>query len=274
MGWPLCVPGTPLALARQRFTKQLLQENPKPIACERGAARALRLHKLKEFYNFFNPFIQDRSMYYVCSNLVVPLTRAYKLSYAELAGPTEVVWFVSHYWGMPLRHFIEAISSHSQSRAAAAILPSYWVCTFSNNQWEVEEELGKGDWQDSSFFKALRSACWFLYPGTPEKSKNRLPKCSRLTWDRQNVPTFYIPGIFRCCKLFRSHTCKGTLMIIDEQALPFHRAWCLFEVLQTVLRCQEDQDFTGFSLGTSSGVLNEGAVKKRRLSFVLQKLPT
>ena len=129
------------------------------MACERGAARALHLQKLKDFYDFFNAFIQDRSMYYVCSNLVVPLTKPFKLSYAELAGPSEVVWFVSHYWGMPLRHFIEAIQSHSQSRAAArAALPSYWVCTFSNNQWKVAEELGQGDWQDSSFFKALRSA--------------------------------------------------------------------------------------------------------------------
>ncbi|CAE7880526.1 unnamed protein product, partial [Symbiodinium sp. KB8] len=220
--------GTPLALARQRFAKQLLQKNPKPMACERGAARALHLQKLKDFYDFFNAFIQDRSMYYVCSNLVVPLTKPFKLSYAELAGPSEVVWFVSHYWGMPLRHFIEAIQSHSQSRAAArAALPSYWVCTFSNNQWKVAEELGQGDWQDSSFFKALRS-----------------------------------------------QTCKGTLMIIDEQALPLHRAWCLFEVLQTVLRSQGDQDFTGFSLGTSSGVLNEGGVGSDLCLVIANKLAT
>ncbi len=50
---------------------------------------------------------------------------------------TEVALFVSHCWGMPLRHFMEAISSHCQSRAAAAILPTYWVCTSRNNHWEV-----------------------------------------------------------------------------------------------------------------------------------------
>ena len=63
-------------------------------------------------------------MYYVCSNLVIPLTRPYKLSYAEMVGPSEVVWFVSHYWGMGLRHFVEAITSHTNTREAAKALDS------------------------------------------------------------------------------------------------------------------------------------------------------
>ena len=25
---------------------------------------------------------------------------------------------------------------------------AYWICTFSNNQWNVGDELGNGDWQD------------------------------------------------------------------------------------------------------------------------------
>ena len=31
---------------------------------------------------------------------------------------------------------------------------TYWICTFSNNQWELETELGSGNWQESSFYKA------------------------------------------------------------------------------------------------------------------------
>jgi len=219
------LPSTSLALARKRFEVQLLKENPHPEASERGAARALSLSKLKELYSFFNAFIQDRTMYYVCSNLVIPLTEPFKLSYAELAGCSEVVWFVSHYWGMPLRHTVEALCSHSRSRQAISDSDSYWICTFSNNQWRVTEELGRGDWKDSSFFLALRS-------------------CS----------------------------CRGTLMIIDEEALPLQRAWCLFEVLQTLLRFQEDGSFTGFSLGTSSGVLNEGGVGTDLCMVIAERL--
>ena len=48
-------------------------------------------------------------MYYVCTNLVKPLTEPYQLSFVELVGPSKMQWFVSHYWGMPLRHFGDAI---------------------------------------------------------------------------------------------------------------------------------------------------------------------
>ncbi|CAJ1412528.1 unnamed protein product [Effrenium voratum] len=32
----------------------------------------------------------------------------------------------------------------------------YWICTFSNNQWAVEEELGS-TYHESSFYQAMRS---------------------------------------------------------------------------------------------------------------------
>ncbi|OLP95936.1 hypothetical protein AK812_SmicGene21878 [Symbiodinium microadriaticum] len=32
------------------------------------------------------------------------------------------------------------------------------ICTFSNNQWKVVEELGSGDWTESSFFKVLQTS--------------------------------------------------------------------------------------------------------------------
>ena len=48
-------------------------------------------------------------MYYVCSNIVKPLTEPSQLSFVELIGPTEMKWFVSHYWGMAVRHFNDAI---------------------------------------------------------------------------------------------------------------------------------------------------------------------
>ena len=96
-------------------------------------------------------------MYYVCSNIVKPLTEPFQLSFVELVGPTSMQWFVSHYWGMPVRHFSDAIRKHAQCLDGDWEDSSYWICTFSNSQWHVKEELGLGQWQNSSFYLALRS---------------------------------------------------------------------------------------------------------------------
>eukprot|EP00439_Symbiodinium_sp_Y106_P027851 s2039_g3.t1 len=142
IAWRRASPKTPIDQARRHFARQLLENDPNPQRCERGAARALRLDNLREFYDFFNAFILDRSMYYVCSNLVTPLTKPWKLSYTELAGPSEVMFFVSHYWGMGLRHTLETLTLHSRTQKCTPDAASYWICTFSNNQWQVVEELG------------------------------------------------------------------------------------------------------------------------------------
>eukprot|EP00438_Fugacium_kawagutii_P022478 Skav229685 [mRNA] locus=scaffold3722:84447:88816:- [translate_table: standard] len=91
--------------------------------------------------------------YYVCHNIILPLTRPFKLSYAELAGPTTVTWFISHYWGTAAARVVPMVPGRKPS------LQSYWICSFSNNQWAVEEEIGE-IWDESSFYLALRSdAC-------------------------------------------------------------------------------------------------------------------
>jgi hypothetical protein len=86
----------------------------------------------------------------------------------------------------------------------------YWICSFSNNQHSVHEELGDS-WDESSFYLALRSGF-----------------------------------------------CQGTAMILDSDALPLTRSWCLFELLQTFLLTMEDENYQGLMLCTSSGVLNRG----------------
>ena len=58
---------------------------------------------------FFEAFIKERSMYYVSSDIVKPLTKPFQLSFVELIGPSSMEWFVSHYWGMTVRHFNDAI---------------------------------------------------------------------------------------------------------------------------------------------------------------------
>lgn len=204
---------TPMESRRRRFYK-VLTDGCKPQACEPGGDRAISAKQLVDFMEYFQAFIGARDMYYVVSNIITPLTEKDKLSYAELAGPGQVTWFVSHTWGHLFQDFIATVMKHAKVAkdpfARDWLHQTYWICSFSNNQWDIKNELG-GDWSGSSFYKAL-------------------------------------------CQM----SCKGTLMVLDQQALPLKRAWCLFEVLQTMLRAGERSDFEGLLLGTASGVLNYG----------------
>lgn len=150
-------------------------------------------------------------MYYICPNIIKPLTKAAQLSYAELVGCYELQWFVSHFWGMQFRHFVASLQQHAQAAGADWQSQRYWVCTFANNQWSVEEELGSGC-EQSSFYLALRSP-----------------------------------------------SCRGTAMVLDEQAWPLTRSWCLFELTQTMLLTDHQRGrFDGLALCTSTGPLGAG----------------
>lgn len=147
----------------RHFIQRLKQKNPNPTRCGRGPSRAITAGQLKEFDYYFHGYHgSHRTMYYVCHNIILQLTHPFKLSYAELAGPSLVTWFVSHYWGTSFRHFVDTVSKHSEENPFPGRKPSqqpYWICSFSNNQWAVEEEVGK-NWDESSFYLAMRSdAC-------------------------------------------------------------------------------------------------------------------
>ena len=206
------------------FRSELNATCPHPESCERGPDRAISLQQLWQFFNYFQQYIGTRNMYYVCSNLVCPLTEPLLLSYAELAGPSSVRWFVSHYWGGSFSQFVEALQKHSRGGACTQL--SYWICTFSNNQWKVKEELGE-TWEQSSFYLALRSGL-----------------------------------------------CMGTLLVLDEEAMPLTRSWCLFELLQTAVLSHENADFQGLLLCTHSGVMNYGQSNMDMAMSVSEKLST
>jgi len=98
-------------------------------------------------------------MYYIHSNLIMPLTEPEKLSYAELVGASSVDFFVSHYWGHQFRLLTESLRRHAKHWRADDHWKdtTYWICSFSNNQWNLKEEL-PGDCDESSFYIALRDA--------------------------------------------------------------------------------------------------------------------
>lgn len=83
-------------------------------------------------------------MYYVASNIVTPLTERSQLSYAELVGPKRVEWFVSHYWGRPFKDFVASLRKHAEHETTSLQTQrcwkdvTFWVCTLSNNQWDVK----------------------------------------------------------------------------------------------------------------------------------------
>jgi len=181
-GWLYKRRSTSLSQRVNLFQEHL--QNPNPKACERGPDRAITASKLFGFYQYFSGFIRDRTMYYIDPNIVRPITSAYKLSFAERVGPSQVQWFISHWWGTMSRDFCSAIQKHAMSTCTptdpdAWMHISYWICTYSNNQYHIAEELGKTH-TDSSFYKALHS-----------------------------------------------DGCRGTCMILDEEARPLTRSWCL-----------------------------------------------
>ena len=149
---------TPISKSRQVFLKKVKTSNVEKRV-DRGAARGLGYMDLLSFYNFFQGFIRHRSMYYVASNLVAPLTQENQLSFAELVGPKRLTWFVSHFWGMAVPHFVESLQHHAmQVQDTMQDNLPYWICTFSIRQHGrnvVQEELGHGVIEHSSFYMAM-----------------------------------------------------------------------------------------------------------------------
>jgi len=209
------------------FQRSLKEKCPTPTLRPRGPQRAIDLYKVMDLRNFFSSFVRDRTAYYLSSNILRPLTQTESVSYAELAGASQVQFFVSHFWGTPFVQFCDAISKHAQtcddgnlSRTQTTVATSgwlktaYWICFCSNNQYQIEAELGYGDWEQSAFYITLRSG--FV---------------------------------------------KGTCLVLDDQALPLTRSWCIFELLQTLMLERDDEkkiEFEGLLLCTSSGCLNSG----------------
>ncbi|CAE8634016.1 unnamed protein product [Polarella glacialis] len=128
------------------------------IAVDPGPGRAIMLKKLLGFAQHFADFTRDRNMYYVEPNIVRQLTAPYKTSLAEFLGASRLNWFVSHWWGNNFQDTMNALKQHAICGKTAEDWSgvSYWICTFSNNQHKLKEEI-PGRLEDSSFFKALHS---------------------------------------------------------------------------------------------------------------------
>ncbi|CAK9101525.1 unnamed protein product [Durusdinium trenchii] len=156
--WRNHVLSTPLRRRQGSFKQRLLKANPNPQPTERGPDRAITAEQIGELFEYFRDFIRRRDMHYVTNNLVLPFTKPYHLSYAEVAGPSRASWFVSHCWSNAFEDFFHSLQNMAQGKACFDWRKvTFWICSFSNNQFKVQEELGDGDPLKSSFYLALQS---------------------------------------------------------------------------------------------------------------------
>jgi hypothetical protein len=139
------------------YTRKILKANPSPKACEKGPGRAITAYQLFDLLDGFIEFICDRNLYYIDANIVRPLTKPFRLSMAEFLGPSQVQWFVSHYWGCKFAYTCKALEKHAiDSSGSDWKANAYWICAFSNNQYDIINELGPTH-EESAFYLSLHS---------------------------------------------------------------------------------------------------------------------
>ena len=76
--------------------------------------------------------------------IIKPFTAKAACSYVELVVEDGTVeqqnpqWFISHWWGEPVRDFVAAVSAHAEARNLDESA-AYWVCAYANNQHDLSE---------------------------------------------------------------------------------------------------------------------------------------
>jgi hypothetical protein len=207
-----------------QFSKILSKRNPKPLRCEMGPERAVTIGQLMELWTFFVDFIKDRNAYYLDPNIIRPLTKPFQMSMSEVFGPRRVDFFVSHFWGTSTQHFVETLEIHAKA-----------------TRTELLSESSDGpDWSSLAYWICfLSNSQWHIDA-----------ELGHGDWWQSS---FY--------KALRSGFVRATCMILDEQALPLTRSWCLFEVLQTYVLLHEKvfDNFDGLQFSTDRGTIGKAS---------------
>lgn len=77
---------TPLAHALLQFQKRLAEVRPHPKSSAAGPGRSISVNQLLEFFDHFQGYICERKMYYVCHNMLLPMTRLKSSPMRSLLG--------------------------------------------------------------------------------------------------------------------------------------------------------------------------------------------
>ena len=149
---------TPLQEACREYLSELSPPSQATIPTEdqdHPKNQGLSILALQYFWEHFRRFILDRTMHFVVANIVEPLTEKQQTSLVGLLQGKAVSHFVSHSWATPFQHFVQCLQRHAAF--TGAVNPTYWICSFANNQWDIASEIGT-DVLDSAFAKVLYSA--------------------------------------------------------------------------------------------------------------------
>jgi len=152
--------------------------------------------------------------------IIKPFTSLSRKSFVETLpstdGPQPPRWFVSHWWGEPIKEFLACIETHNhnfwangcafnrkdtdklhEARGGGMTIDTpYWICSYANNQWDLSESITK-DPSKSGFTRALA-----------------------------------IAG-------------GRTVSILDSEGIVFSRIWCGYELYLTLLAEKMDNGATG-----------------------------
>ncbi|CAB9517610.1 resistance protein [Seminavis robusta] len=101
---------------------------------------------------------QDVTLYDLVEHFIKPTTQKMKCSYAEAISPHSQgitpAYFVSHFWGSSVFHFISVLLGHAHDRGLGYHTP-LWICAYCINQHQVSSELGT-DPKATPFYAAMR----------------------------------------------------------------------------------------------------------------------
>eukprot|EP00435_Cladocopium_sp_Y103_P068799 s64_g32.t1 len=147
---------TPLQIACYEYTAKIVHEPPQGPDAYHPRNQGLAVCRLQELTVHFEKILLTRNMHFVVSNIVRPLTHKTQSSFVSLWGGKAVDYFVSHCWQTSFQHFVKSIRHHAVfCNGTEWPNTRYWICSFANNQWQIEAELGESI-LESPFARALR----------------------------------------------------------------------------------------------------------------------
>mmetsp|Transcript_90216 Transcript_90216/g.254531 ORF Transcript_90216/g.254531 Transcript_90216/m.254531 type:complete len:1426 (-) Transcript_90216:73-4350(-) len=149
-----------------------------PFLIDDTAHRGLTLRQLRRVLNFAEAQcgrwrdLEPRSktsglqlnmeilnLYHMSSWLIKPSTRHTKpvaCAFVELMAKSSQTpkWYVSHWWGEPIREFFRCLELHSRMRQLHPSHP-FWICAYANRQHDLSNEV-VADPLQTSFFRAMQ----------------------------------------------------------------------------------------------------------------------
>ena len=175
----LDLPADQLAAAKAVDFSELSNASGKPIKIADTAERAVTLSQLSKIFGHAKKrvmkekwvgdrrigeawttigplLIADVNLYDTLKYVIKPATLKHKCSLVEMMAVARQLpdYFVSHWWGEAIAHFLECLLQHAADRKEDTQNTRYWVCAHANNQHDIESEIVE-DVRQSAFFRAM-----------------------------------------------------------------------------------------------------------------------